>query len=287
MSDANATERLPIHKAFYPDFAHAVALITGGTSGIGLEIARQFAIAGARVVLVGTDKARGRQAAEQLNKQTCDTSTRTAEQGMKSEIPHVLFLRADAASRSEMDQVVRRTAETYGRLDVVVCSAGVGRKATLLETTEDDLALLLRVNVQGAIVPVQAASKMLAESRGNVTLISSDAGVTGECDAGAYSVSKAAVNMATKMLALDLAHIGVRVNAVAPGDIVPGMRTMVRPGEISRKPQDYLSWRTPPLHRFGQAGDVASTVLFLSSDAAAFITGSIVLIDGGMRAGIF
>src|SRR5579875_3172486 len=130
-------------------------------------------------------------------------------------------------------------------LDTMAEGIGIGRKATLLETSEDDLSRLLRVNVQGAIVSVQAAADMLSESAGCAILISSDAGIAGEQSIGAYSVTKAAVNMAGKMLALDLAPRGVRVNVVAPGDIVPGMRTMVHVGESERPPDDHLSWPIP------------------------------------------
>jgi len=255
-------------------FAGRVILITGGTSGIGLQIAKHFLAAGACVAIVGTDLGRGQRAAENLRNANDQTES------------SVSFYPADVSSRTEMDGVLEAVKRQYGRLDVLVCSAGLGRKASLLDTAEDDFARLLRVNVQGAVVSVQSAAELLSATKGNVVIISSDAGMTGEREAGAYSVTKAAVNMAGKMLALDLAERGVRVNVVAPGDIVPGMKSMLRPEERERAGDDYLSWTQPPLGRYGEASEVAQTVLFLASDAASFMTGSVLLVDGGMRAGI-
>ncbi len=116
-------------------------------------------------------------------------------------------------------------------------------------------------------------------------LVSSDAGVDGEQAIGAYSVTKAALNMVGKMLALDLAPMGVRVNVVCPGDTLPGMRYLVRPGQTERLPDDYEAWTAPPRGRIGVAGDTASLVGFLVSAEADFMVGSVVLVDGGSRAG--
>jgi|UPI0002FFAC6A NAD(P)-dependent dehydrogenase (short-subunit alcohol dehydrogenase family) len=255
------------------DFTKHVVLITGGTSGIGREIAAAYMRAGASVALVGQNEQRGMQA-----EKTIGALKRSAGQ-------QCVFFPGDVSSRTDLDRVLGQIEERFGVLNAVVCSAGIGRKATLLETSEADLASLYRVNVQGAITTVQASAKLLKQSSGAVVLISSDAGISGENLAGAYSVTKAALNMAGKMLALDLAPDGVRVNVVAPGDIAPGMKTMVKAGETLRAEDDYLSWPLPPIGRYGRASDVADAVLFLTSASASFITGSVLLIDGGMRAG--
>lgn len=254
-------------------FQGRVALVTGGTSGIGFAIAREFALAGASVALIGTDKDRGREASERIKA----VATASAE---------VVFYAVDVAEQSQLHDLMLRLAERFGRLDYLVVAAGVGRKAPLLETSAEDLRRLVQVNLLGAIMTVQAATPHLTKTHGAVVLISSDAGVLGEAHAGAYSVSKAGLNMAGKMLAIDLAEAGVRVNVVAPGDIVPGMRTMTSPQEPVRSGEDYLSWTLPPLGRYGEAEDVAQAVLFLCSSAASFITGSVLLVDGGMRAGM-
>lgn len=255
-------------------FHGRVALITGGTSGIGLQIARQFVLAGASVALVGTDTERGTEAERQIK---ALVGSPTVE---------VVFYAANVAEKSELNELMLRLIQRFGQLDYLVVAAGIGRKASLLDTSPEDLSRLFQVNLLGAIMTVQEASPHLTESRGSVVLISSDAGVLGEAHAGAYSVSKAGLNMAGKMLAIDLAKVGVRVNVIAPGDVVPGMRTMTRPEEPVRSGEDYLSWAVPPLGRYGEPEDVAQAVLFLCSPAASFITGSVLLVDGGMRAGL-
>jgi len=257
-------------------FAERVVAITGGTSGIGFAIAQRFLLAGASVVIVGSSMEHGCAAEERL---LCSQK----EQQLPNE---PWFLQGDVSAPTDMARVMSRIQQRYGHLETVVCSAGLGRKARLLNTTPDDLTKLFQVNVHGAIYTVQAAADLLSASGGSVVLVSSDAGITGEPQTGAYSVSKAALNMAGKMLALDLAAAGVRVNVVAPGDIVPGMRSMLRPGETLRPADDFLSWKLPPLRRYGQAQEIAEVVLFLASPQASFMTGAVVPVDGGMRAGL-
>jgi NAD(P)-dependent dehydrogenase (short-subunit alcohol dehydrogenase family) len=113
--------------------------------------------------------------------------------------------------------------------------------------------------------------------------IASDAGVIGEDPIGAYSVSKAAVIMLGKMLAVDCGRHGVRSNVICPGDVAPGMREMLVPGEDERG-DDPSTWPIPPIGRIGEAADVAAAAVFLASDDAAFVNGAVLLVDGGMRA---
>jgi NAD(P)-dependent dehydrogenase (short-subunit alcohol dehydrogenase family) len=142
----------------------------------------------------------------------------------------------------------------------------------------------LRINVLAPHFVVQTLrSKLAAPS--SVILISSDAALEGEQAIGAYSVTKAALNMVGKMLALDLAPGGVRVNVVCPGDTLPGMRYLVRPGQTERPLDDYEAWTAPPRGRIGVGEDTANLVSFLVSPQADFMVGSVVLVDGGSRAG--
>ena len=113
--------------------------------------------------------------------------------------------------------------------------------------------------------------------------IASDAGVTGEPDIGAYSVSKAAVIMLSKMLAAECGPDGVRSNCIAPGDIAPGMRHFPAPGEPDGRETDPSEWPVPPIGRIGRAADVADAAVFLASDESSFCTGALLLVDGGMR----
>jgi len=246
-----------------------VAVITGGTSGLGLATARRLGREGARVAITGRNQERGRAACAELSRIAADA----------------LFIPAEAASREETEAVMAAVAERWGRLDVLVANAGVGLVTRLVDTSPEEFDRIMSINVKGYLLAVQSARPYLLGSGGGaVVLISSDAGVVGEPDIGAYSVSKAAVIMLGKMLAVDLAP-EIRVNVVCPGDTVPGMRYLLKPGEKERPSEDYQSWPLPPMRRYGQADDVAEAVLFFSTPASAFCTGSVLLVDGGARAG--
>lgn len=257
-------------------FANSVVAITGGTSGIGFAVAEKFLDAQASVVVIGNNVERGCEAEERLH--------RIREDKRLPGDPW--FLQGDVRNEDDMTRIMSSIQHRYGHLECVVCSAGIGRKARLLNTTAEDFNRLFQVNVQGAVTTVQAAAPLLVATGGSAVLVSSDAGIVGEPHTGAYSVTKAAVNMAGKMLALDLAAQGVRVNVVAPGDVVPGMRTMLQPGEAVRPTDDFLSWKLPPLGRYGQAQEIANVVLFLASQQASFMTGAVVPVEGGMRSGL-
>jgi NAD(P)-dependent dehydrogenase (short-subunit alcohol dehydrogenase family) len=179
---------------------------------------------------------------------------------------------------------VTAAAEHLGGLDVLVNNAGVGVTARLIDTPLADYDRVMGVNVRGYLLYAQRAYPHLARRRGCMIHIASDAGVWGEQTIGLYSVSKAAVVMLGKMLALDGGPAGVRSNVLCPGDIWPGMRHMAPPGEDGRGEEEG-GWPIPPIGRIGQASDVASAAVFYASDDAEFITGTTLLVDGGMTAG--
>ena len=168
-------------------------------------------------------------------------------------------------------------------------NAGVGVTARLVDTPLADYDRVMNVNVRGYLLYAQHAYPHLARRRGCMIHIASDAGIWGEQATGLYSVTKAAVVMLGKMLALDGGPDGVRSNVLCPGDIWPGMRHMAPPGEQDRAGQDGAEsgdgWPVPPIGRVGQAGDVAAAAVFYASDQAEFITGTTLLVDGGMTAG--
>lgn len=244
------------------------ALITGGTNGLGLEIARRFLQEEARVVVTGRDEERGRR----------------AEEALRSE-GECVFLRAEASSAGDAESAVRRVVDLWGRLDVLVNNAGVGIARPVVETSEEEWDRIMAVNVKGYYLHAKVALPYLAQQRGAMVHISSDAGVLGELTIGAYSVSKAAVIMLSNMLALDGGPLGVRSNCICPGDTVPGMRHMLTAEGSERSAEHWREWPKPPLGRYGQATDVASAALFFASDESAFSSGSMLLVDGGMRAG--
>jgi NAD(P)-dependent dehydrogenase (short-subunit alcohol dehydrogenase family) len=241
------------------------ALVTGGTTGLGLAIAGRFLAEGARVVITGRDRSLGER----------------AETGLG---PGARFIAADAADPEAVASSVRAAAEHLGGLDVLVNNAGVGVTARLLDTPLADYDMVMNVNVRGYLLYAQQAYPHLARNRGGMIHIASDAGVWGEQATGLYSVTKAAVIMLGKMLALDGGPDGVRSNVLCPGDIRPGMRHMAPPGEPGRA-EDDAAWPVPPIGRIGQPGDVAAAAVFYASDQAEFITGTTLLVDGGMTAG--
>src|SRR5215472_12043264 len=240
------------------------ALITGGTTGLGLVVARRFLAEGARVVITGRDLELGGQAERALG-----TGAR--------------FAAADAADPEAVASSVRAAADHLGGLDVLVNNAGVGVTARLIDTPLADYDHVMNVNVRGYLLYAQHAYPHLARRRGCMIHIASDAGVWGEQATGLYSVTKAAVVMLGKMLALDGGADGVRSNVLCPGDIWPGMRHMGPPGGQDRVESG--EWPLPPIGRIGQARDVAAAAVFYAHHESEFITGTTLLVDGGMTAG--
>jgi len=242
--------------------AGKAALVTGGTSGLGAETVRRFVAEGAGVAFTGRDTERGAAVERETG---------------------AVFIAADVRSDADTDRAVAAAAERLSGLDVLVCNAGTGVVLPLAETPPDELNRILDVNVTGCLRYVRAALPHLERRRGSIVHIASDAGVIGEHPIGAYSVSKAAVIMLGKMLAVDCGRRGVRSNVLCPGDIAPGMREMRAPGETERA-DDPSTWPVPPIGRVGEAADVAAAAVFLASDGAAFVNGAVILVDGGMRA---
>jgi len=241
------------------------ALVTGGTTGLGLAVAERFMAEGAQVVITGRNPELGRRAEQSLG-----TSA--------------LFIAADAGDPDAVARSVTAAADHLGGLDVLVNNAGVGVTARLIDTPLADYDQVMSVNVRGYLLNAQHAYPYLARRRGCMIHIASDAGIWGEQSIGLYSVTKAAVVMLGKMLALDGGPDGVRSNVLCPGDIWPGMRHMAPPGEDGRG-EEGGAWPLPPIGRVGQASDVAAAAVFYASDEAEFITGTTLLVDGGMTAG--
>jgi NAD(P)-dependent dehydrogenase (short-subunit alcohol dehydrogenase family) len=240
------------------------ALITGGTTGLGFAIAERFLAEGARVVITGRDLDLGTQAEQALGR------------GAR-------FVGADAADPQAVASSVAAAANHLGGLDVLVNNAGVGVTARLIDTPLADYERLMNVNVRGYLLYAQHSYAHLARSRGCMIHIASDAGIWGEQATGLYSVTKAATVMLGKMLALDLGADGVRSNVLCPGDTWPGMRHMAPPGEEDTSESG--EWPLPPIGRIGQPRDVAAAAVFYASHESEFITGTTLLVDGGMTAG--
>jgi NAD(P)-dependent dehydrogenase (short-subunit alcohol dehydrogenase family) len=243
------------------------ALITGGTSGIGFAIAEAFLTEGARVVITGRDAELGAAAERRLRL-----------------LGEARFLKADVADDGQVAESVAKAVALLGGLDVLVNNAGIGVQATALATPIEDFDGIMAVNVRGCFLYAKACFPHLEARRGNMIHISSDAALQAEVEIGIYSVSKAAVNMLSNVLAIEGARRGVRSNAICPGDIEPGMRHMGPPGEPDRA-EEPAAWLVPPVGRVGRGADVARAAVYLASDRASFVNGAVLPVDGGMKAG--
>jgi NAD(P)-dependent dehydrogenase (short-subunit alcohol dehydrogenase family) len=249
-------------------FDGKLALVTGGTSGIGLAIAEAMLRHGFRVVVTGRDRTRGAAVAAQLQL-----------------LGEAWFVSADAEDDRAIRSSVDESVGLLGGLDALVNNAGVALIAPLVSTPLAEFDRLMRVNLRAVLAYVQAAQPHLTERKGGVVNIASDAGLRGEQGIGAYSVSKAGLVMMSRLLALDLAPGGVRCNCICPGATLPGMRH-IGPIADPDAGDDPTQWVTPPLGRFGRPEDVAAAVLFFLSEESSFCSGTELLIDGALQAGV-
>jgi NAD(P)-dependent dehydrogenase (short-subunit alcohol dehydrogenase family) len=243
------------------------AIVTGGGSGIGRAIALRFARAGARVAVVDVVEA----AAEAV-------ATEAVSLGATS-----LAVVCDVSRQTDVTEAFQRVETTLGPVDILVNSAGVAHIGTVEQTTEEDLDRLYAVNVKGVYNCLKAAVTTMKGRGGVILNIASVASTVGIPDRFAYSMTKGAVLTMTYSVARDYVSQGIRCNAISPARVhtpfVDGYLAKNYPGR-EREMFDQLS-RTQPIGRMGQPEEIAELALFLCSDAASFITGSNVPIDGG------
>lgn len=246
-----------------------VILITGGTSGIGLATAELLLKQGAKVVINGRDAAKGQQLLETRQKSDKE----------------LLFIQGDVAVHDDCRQIVRQTVEHFGRLDVVVNSAGVYLEKLIAETTEADFQTVLDTNMKGTYFICKfAVPQMRKAGGGAIVNIASDAGLRGNLLCTAYCAAKGAVVAFTKALSLEAAPYGIRVNCVCPGDVAtPLLDKQLAAAADSRQCLEEMK-QMYPLGRIGTPEEVAQVICFLASPAAAFVTGAIWTVDGGLTA---
>jgi NAD(P)-dependent dehydrogenase (short-subunit alcohol dehydrogenase family) len=248
------------------DFTNKVVLVTGGTSGIGKATAIAFAKAGAKVVLSGRREAEGQAVVKEI----------TAAGGTAK------FVRADIALEADVKNLVEQTVATYGRLDAAFNNAGVESMKPLLEVTEADYRRTFDTNVWGVLTSMKyEIPAMLKNGGGAIVNTSSVAGHIGLAGASVYIGTKHAVEGLTKAAALEFGKQGIRINAVAPAVIETDMvdRFAGKEGPM----REYLA-SLHPIGRTGQPREIADVVLFLCSDAASFMLGESVKVDGGLTA---
>jgi 3-oxoacyl-[acyl-carrier protein] reductase len=238
-----------------------VALVTGASRGIGRAVALALAEEGAKVVV---NYARSSTAAEEI------VAHITAEGG------HALALQADVAQAEQVDALISRTLEAFGRIDILVNNAGITRDTLLLRMKLEDWQAVIDLNLTGVFLCTKAVAKgMLKQRSGRIINIASVAGQMGNPGQANYSAAKAGVIGFTKTVAKEMASRGVTVNAVAPGFIETDMT-----GDL---PNTEEILKFIPLGRFGKPDDIAGMVRFLAADpAAAYITGQVFNVDGGM-----
>jgi meso-butanediol dehydrogenase/(S,S)-butanediol dehydrogenase/diacetyl reductase len=244
------------------DFTGSVVLITGGGSGIGRAITRAFLDAGATVAISGRRPDRLAQALEGYPRE------RTAA------------LPADVSDRRQMAAVVADVIGRFGRLDVVVSNAAGYETGPLTDLTDEAWERLRATNVDAFFHLAKAALPLLASSGGNLVAVSSVSGQRGDWGQAAYNATKAAIDNFVRSLALDWGAQGVRLNAVAPSFTLTELTESVGRDEASLAP--FVN--RIPLGRPGEPEDVAPVVLFLASEAARYVTGAIVPVDGGTSA---
>jgi len=243
-----------------------VALITGGTSGIGEAVAELFAREGAKVVITGRNESRGQA-----------VTARIIGSGGQA-----IFVRTDVRKAAECKRAVDETLRSFGRLDILFNNAGVFFPHTTLDCSEEEWDLQIDVNLKGTfLMSKYALEPMLAQGQGVIINNSSGWGLVGGDKAAAYCASKGGVVLLTKAMAIDHGRQGIRVNCICPGDV----DTPMLPEDARLRGLDWKTYlagcENRPMGRIGTPEEIAKAVLFLASDDSSFMTGAALVVDGG------
>jgi len=239
-------------------FKSKVVVVTGGAAGIGRVTAEGFAKEGAKVAI-------------------CDVNPQAGEITAKALGPDASFEQVDVSDSTSVLNWVERVSDKYGQIDVLVNNAGITRDGLIMRMKEDDWDAVINVNLKSAFNCIKAVSKIMMKQRsGRIINLASVVGVIGNPGQANYVASKAGMIGLTKTVAKELASRGITVNAVAPGfietDMTASLSDNVKEAMLSQI----------PLGKAGKPGDVAEVILFLASDSAAYITGQVIHVSGGM-----
>lgn len=248
-----------------------IALITGGASGIGRAIALLFGREGAAVSIVDLNQ----------------TSGQTVVQAIDEDGGHAIFIRGDVSYATDCQQAVRQTVSELGDLHILVNCAGIIRRTSVLDTSEEEWDQVMAVNVKSVFLFSKYTIPIMVEAGGGVIInIGSGWGLVGGRKAASYCASKAAVVNLTRAIALDHGEQNIRVNCICPGDTDTSMlQSEAQQLAISYNQMVAESAAQRPLKRIGRPEDIAQTALYLASDASSFITGTSLVVDGGGLAG--
>jgi NAD(P)-dependent dehydrogenase (short-subunit alcohol dehydrogenase family) len=251
--------------------AQKVALVTGAARGIGLATAKRFLADGWRVALLDID-------ADTLGRTHAAIAASSAGSG--ATVTRTMAICCDVADRDGVGKAFASLAQKFGRLDALVNNAGVAVFKPILDVSYEDWSRVLAVNLTGPFLCTQAAAPLMRDSGGgaivNITSISGLRASTLRC---AYGTSKAGLAHLTQQQAIELATLGIRVNAVAPGPVDTAMAKAVHTPEIRAAYHDVI-----PLNRYGLEEELAEAIFFLCSDRASYITGQTIAVDGGFEA---
>lgn len=243
------------------DFKGKVAVITGGTRGIGKAIALEMVRNGANVVLNYTNN---------------DIEAEKTLSEIKEKGGYAVLVKASVGELKGCETIINTAIESFGKIDFLINNAAISEVGLFMDVTDGGLNNILDINLKGVLNCSKIAMTHLIESRGAIVNISSIWGNVGASCEVLYSTTKGAINLFTKSLAKEMAMSGVRVNAVAPGVINTEMNSWMDQNEREALEEEI------PLNRFGNTEEIASVVSFLCSEKASYITGQIITVDGGM-----
>ncbi len=252
----------------YEDLKGKVAIITGARRGMGKADALAFAKNGAKVVV--TD----------ISQEECEL----VFDEIKKNGGEGLAVKCDVTDKKEIEEMVKKTVDKFGKVDILVNNAGICQFKPFLELTEEEWDRTLDINLKGYFLCAQTVAKEMVKQKSG-TIVNIASVVMGQIGMGMaglahYSASKGGIAALTKTLALEFAPYNIRVNAIAPGAIDTPMAASTKADPKVLE----ATLAMIPLHRMGKAEEIANTVLFLTSDASSYVTGSIVVVDGGWLA---